>query len=109
VPEALEAASKPGRQRVARDPRERSRHDVEEHDARLRERGERLDRAPGLDLSAERAEARSERVDDRLRAAARERPTDRVPGEREDQAEGRRAGGIEGQEGMRGAAGEEGS
>ena len=56
--------------------------------ARRRELVERADHAaPGLDLAAERAEVRRERVGDRLGAATRERPADRVREQAEDEPE----------------------
>jgi len=66
---------------------ELTRRDVEEHGAHVPELGERGHLAPGLDLPAERAQVRGERPGDPLRAAAHERPADRVAEQPEHQPE----------------------
>jgi len=86
--EAGEPAPVDGRQAPPGEPQELPRRDVEQHrgapDGQLVERG---DGPAGLDRAAQLLEVRGERAGEPLRAAARDRPADGVPGEREHEAE----------------------
>ena len=81
VTEAPETAGNPRRQPITEDVGDRAGGEVEHRHVRRRQLRRRLDPHTGLDLAAEIAKQRHQRVGDRLRAA-RPRPASRGGGRR---------------------------
>src|SRR5204862_1069423 len=94
-------------QAIAADREQLARRDVEEVRARGRQLREARDRRIADQRAAEPDQPGDQRVDDRARAATRERPADRVTGGAEDERERRRPGGVERDVAVRGDAGEQ--
>jgi hypothetical protein len=101
VAPTLEAAAVGRREEVAGEREQLPRRDVADDDVAAREVAQRGDGMSGLDLAAEFAQPCSERVGDRLRAAARKRPAVRVRETQEAEPEAGSALAFERQDRMR--------
>jgi hypothetical protein len=105
----LEAPAIAVRQPVARNAQQLARRDVDQHRRGVAQLVERLDAAPGLHRPAGAAQLGGEGLGQALRSATGDRPADRMGTHAEDEPEGGGRGRAERQEGVRAAAGEQGT
>ena len=108
VSPCLQPSSIPGRQHVTGERDELARREVAQDDIARRQFAQRFDLAPGLDLAAQCAQSRRERIRNRLRAAARERPARHVCEQEQHESERCAAAALERQDGVRARTCEEG-